>query len=70
MRGQKAGKKLCDTAIRKAAARELHRSPDQDACNMLFTFRIRTSLTCKFDREFAPKGRHAPISSISHCKSC
>ena len=40
MRGQKAGKKLyiaCDTAIGKAAARELHQSPDQDACNMART---------------------------------
>ena len=46
MRGQKAGKKLyiaCDTAIRKAAARELHQSPDQDARNMLFTFKLENT---------------------------
>ena len=77
MRGQKAGKKLfiaCDTAIGKAAARELHQSPDQDACNMARTAIHHREhifdLQQKFDREFAPKGRHAPSrSALYHTES-
>ena len=74
MRGQKAGKKLyiaCDTEIGKAAARELHQSPDQDARNMACTaIHLREhifDLQQKFDREFAPKGRHAPSRSVLYC---
>ena len=78
MRCQKAGKKLytivCDTAIGKAAARELHRSPDQDACNMARTaVHLREhifDLQQKFDGEFAPNAQEKsvpPILSSWYC---
>ena len=70
IRGQKTGKKLyiaCDTAIGKAAARE-------DACNMARTaIHLREhifDLQQKFDREFTPKGRHAPSrAALYHTES-
>ena len=71
MRGQKAGKKLyiaCDTAIGKAAARELHQSPDQDACNMAHTaIHLREhifDLQQKFDGEFAPNAQEKSVPPI------
>lgn len=67
MQGLKADKKLyiaCKAAIGKAAARELHQSPDQDACNMAKTAIHLFDLKQRFDGEFAANTQEKSVPHI------
>ncbi len=71
MKGLKVDKKLyiaCEDAIGKAAAHELHQSPDQDACNMAQTaIHLREHIfdsKQRFDGEFAANTQEKSVPHI------
>ena len=69
MRGQKDGNKLyiaCEVTIGKAVVRDLHRSADQDACNMARTATLLREHILnsqpRFDGEFAFNAEETSVS--------
>ena len=69
MRGQKDGNKLyiaCEVTIGKAVVRDLHRSADQDACNMALTATLLREHILnsqpRFDGEFAFNAEETSVS--------